>query len=378
MNKQRLEILFQRYLAKTATASEKDEFFELVREPGSTEILQLLSERHAVNMETLIQMPAESSQQILEAVLASENPVNKSPLYVLRPYRRRILRYAAAAVLLLAVSTLMFIIRTGKKEKTLAENKPANIVIKDVPPGHTGAILLLANGETIVLDTAKNGTISDGFTKTPDAISVKKTSIEWATLITQLGRQQQIVLSDGTKVWLNAGSSIKFPVSFTGAERRVEITGEAYFEVAHNAAMPFFVKAGKQEISVLGTHFNVNAYDDEPGIKTTLLEGSVKINNETLLNPGQQFSNGVVSKANLEASVAWVHGYFQFDHADIETVMRQLSRWYDVEVRFEGTPTAEKFGGEIQRNLQLSEVMELLSTLNIHYTINEKSIIIHK
>jgi ferric-dicitrate binding protein FerR (iron transport regulator) len=156
----------------------------------------------------------------------------------------------------------------------------------------------------------------------------------------------------------------------------VEITGEVYFEVAHNATQPFLVKAGNEEIKVLGTHFNVNAYADEQMVKTTLLEGSVKINNNATLHPGEQYGNGTISTVDAEASVAWVFGYFQFDHADIKTVMRQLSRWYDVEVRYEGNTTSELFGGEVQRNLKLSEVLELLSGTGIHYTLNDKILII--
>jgi ferric-dicitrate binding protein FerR (iron transport regulator) len=156
----------------------------------------------------------------------------------------------------------------------------------------------------------------------------------------------------------------------------VEITGEVYFEVAHNATRPFMVSAGKEEIKVLGTHFNVNAYADEQMVKTTLLEGSVKINNKAILQPGEQYGNGIVSKVDADVSVAWIFGYFQFEHADIKTVMRQLSRWYDVEVRYEGRITSEIFGGEIQRNLKLSEALELLSVTGIHYTLNGKMLTI--
>jgi ferric-dicitrate binding protein FerR (iron transport regulator) len=216
----------------------------------------------------------------------------------------------------------------------------------------------------------------DGFTKSGDKITVEDANVEYATLVTPMGRQQQITLSDGTKVWLNAGSSLRFPTRFSGSQRKVEITGEVYFEVAHNATRPFMVSAGKEEIKVLGTHFNVNAYADEQMVKTTLLEGSVKINNKAILQPGEQYGNGIVSKVDADVSVAWIFGYFQFEHADIKTVMRQLSRWYDVEVRYEGRITSEIFGGEIQRNLKLSEALELLSVTGIHYTLNGKMLTI--
>jgi hypothetical protein len=281
--------------------------------------------------------------------------------------------YAAAVVLLIiAGASYVFFHRDTTEKVAVAGNQ----VIRDALPGHNGAVLTLSNGRSIVLDTAKNGRLMDGFTKSGDKITVEDANVEYATLVTPMGRQQQITLSDGTKVWLNAGSSLRFPTRFSGSQRKVEITGEVYFEVAHNATRPFMVSAGKEEIKVLGTHFNVNAYADEQMVKTTLLEGSVKINNKAILQPGEQYGNGIVSKVDADVSVAWIFGYFQFEHADIKTVMRQLSRWYDVEVRYEGRITSEIFGGEIQRNLKLSEALELLSVTGIHYTLNGKMLTI--
>ncbi|MBN8853452.1 MAG: hypothetical protein BGO55_18500 [Sphingobacteriales bacterium 50-39] len=366
MNQQRLEILFQKYLNKTATDAERREFFEFVREPGSYELLQALSEKYPVGED--IRLPDGTSHQILSAVLASEKPAIVQ-LSSRRAARRRWMSYAAAVLLLLAAGTpYLFYHKAAKAPAAVT----GNMVIKDALPGHSGAILTLSDGRSIVLDTAKNGRLEEGFTKSDDRIAVVDTRVEYATLSTPLGRQQQLTLSDGTKVWLNAGSSVKFPTRFSGAQRKVEITGEVYFEVASNATRPFMVTTGKEDILVLGTHFNVNAYPDEPMARTTLLEGSVKVNDKVILRPGQQYGNGIVSEVDTDASVAWVTGFFHFEHADIKTVMRQLSRWYDVEVHYEGKPTAEAFGGEIQRNLKLSEVLDLLSGTGIHYTLNDK------
>jgi len=364
----RLALLFQRYLDKTATDAERTEFFELIRRPGSDEILRSLSEHYRINEDLLIRLPEETSRQILAAVLTSDKPA-PAPVRPFRSVLRPWMRYAAAILFLIVVAAGVSYIISGKNDAgkvTLAGNQ----VIRDVLPGHSGAVLKLSNGRSILLDTVKNGRLAEGFVKSSDAITIEKVSVEYATLFTPFGRQEQIILSDGTKVWLNAGSSLRFPTAFAGTQRRVEVTGEAYFEVARNAAQPFIVKAGSEEIKVLGTHFNVNAYADELSVKTTLLEGSVEINNNTILRPDEQCENGTVSKVDADASVAWVYGFFQFEHADIKAVMRQLSRWYNVEVQYEGKITEERFGGEIQRNLKLSEVLELLSRTGIHYILN--------
>jgi len=372
MDQQRLEILFQKYLNKTATDAERREFFEFIREPGSDHLLQALSEKYPVGEDPLVPLPDDTSHQILSAVLASEkSAITQLPI---RPAaRRRWMSYAAAVLLLLVAGTsYLFYHKTAKAPAAMT----GNVVIKDALPGHSGAILMLSDGRSIVLDTAKNGRLKEGFTKSDSMIAVADTRVEYATLVTPLGRQQQLTLSDGTKVWLNAGSSVRFPTRFSGTQRKVEITGEVYFEVASNAARPFMVTTGKEDIMVLGTHFNVNAYPDESTVRTTLLEGSIRVDDKAVLRPGQQYADGIVSEVDADASVAWVTGFFHFEHSDIKTVMRQLSRWYDVEVRYEGKPTSESFGGEIQRNLKLSEVLDLLSGIGIHYTLNDKILII--
>ncbi|WP_317505115.1 FecR family protein [Flavitalea sp. BT771] len=367
-----MEILFQKYLNKTATDAEKREFFEFVRQPGSGEILRTLSEKYPVAEDPVVQLPDEASHQILTAVLASDKP-DTVKIPAQHAIRRRWMSYAAAVLLLVIAGASYVFFRRDTTEKVVVAG---NQVIKDALPGHNGAVLTLSNGRSVVLDTAKNGKLMDGFTKSGDKITVEDGKVEYATLVTPMGRQQQVTLSDGTKVWLNAGSSMRFPTRFSENQRKVEITGEVYFEVAQNATRPFMVSAGKEVIKVLGTHFNVNAYADEQMVKTTLLEGSVKINDKAILQPGEQYGGGIISKVDADASVAWVYGYFQFEHADIRTVMRQLSRWYDVEVRYEGRITSELFGGELQRNLKLSEVLELLSGTGIHYTLNGKMLTI--
>ncbi|HET6996597.1 MAG TPA: FecR domain-containing protein, partial [Chitinophagaceae bacterium] len=198
-----------------------------------------------------------------------------------------------------------------------------------------------------------------------------------------------MTLSDGSKVWLNAGSSVKYPVTFIGKDRKVEITGEAYFEVTHDPGRPFVVSKGLISVTVLGTHFNVNAYDDEADIKVTLLEGSVKVSELTthhsqLIKPGEQgiaMNNGELTVKNdvdMEQVMAWKNGRFQFNEADLQTVLRQVARWYDVEIVYEGDVPTRQFGGKMQKELNLSEILKILEKNNVHFRIDGKKLIVLK
>ncbi|HXS54891.1 MAG TPA: FecR domain-containing protein, partial [Hanamia sp.] len=186
---------------------------------------------------------------------------------------------------------------------------------------------------------------------------------------------------DGSKVWLNAESSLTFPVAFPGEERKVEITGEAYFEVAHDANKKFIVTKGTTTVQVLGTHFNVNAYDDENSIKVTLLEGSVKVenvNNKVIIKPGEQAQVGkdngikVVNDLDIQQVIAWQKGLFEFNHADLASIMRQVSRWYDVEVIYDGKITEGKFGGGLSKSLPLSAVLKLMEANGVKFQLEGK------
>jgi transmembrane sensor len=275
----------------------------------------------------------------------------------------------------------------------IARNK-----IHDIAPGSNKAVLTLANGKTIVLNGARNGKLAvQGYTainKTADgkvvynadqsASEKAANEVVYNTLTTPRGGQYYLVLADGTNVWLNAASSIVFPATFSGSDREVKITGEAYFEVAHNATKPFKVTANGQTVEVLGTHFNINAYRDEPNIKTTLFEGSIKINSGTgqaILKPGQQAQISenrinVVSDTNMNEAIAWHKGLFEFHDADIQTVMRQLSRWYDVDVSYDGKITDRRFSGKLYRNITALTVADILSYKKIHFRIEGKRIIV--
>jgi transmembrane sensor len=262
-------------------------------------------------------------------------------------------------------------------------------------------MLTLSNGTKIVLDDARNGKIAN-----QSNISITKTNgnqLVYAiapgnsvanngqqayqlqnTISTPNGGQYALILPDGTKVMLNAASSLTYPAAFRGKERVVQLNGEAYFEVAKNKDMPFIVKSGSQTVEVLGTHFNINAYRDEASIKTTLLEGSVRVSagaNSTLIVPGQQASTresnaGEISKytVDVDKETAWKDGLFSFQNEDLKSIMRQVARWYDVKVVYAGNLPNEKFIGEISRTSNLSDVFKILELNNFHFDVEGKTV----
>lgn len=268
---------------------------------------------------------------------------------------------------------------------------------KDIAPGTTGGILVLANGQQIQLDSAGNGLLAvQGAAK----VSSRQGKIIYNaaggngeqlfnTVVTPRSKQYQLVLADGSSVWLNAASSVRFPATFSGDVRRVEITGEVYFEVApllrNGKKVPFIVSTRGMDVQVLGTHFNVNAYPDERTIKTTLLEGSVivtKGNAKQLLKPGEQArldsGNKLVlyKDVDTDGEVAWKNGYFSFDRADLSSVMRQIARWYDVDIVYGGQVPDRRFGGEISRTSNVSQVLKILEESKVHFKIEERRIIV--
>jgi ferric-dicitrate binding protein FerR (iron transport regulator) len=244
----------------------------------------------------------------------------------------------------------------------------------------------------VVLDSLHNGALPDqGGAKVlktgegrlvyqPEKAAAKTV---YNTIVIPSGGEYQVVLPDGTRVWVNAVSTLKFPTAFTGSTRRVELTGEAYFEVAPDSRRPFEVHSGSQTVRVLGTRFNVMAYDDEAVVRTTLLEGSVRVSStsaQVVLHPGQQASLASasgdihVSRVNVEAAVAWKNGLFRFDETDLKTIMRQISRWYDVEVEYSGPVTDRKFTGTMSRNVTLDHVLKVLALSDVHFKVEGRKI----
>jgi transmembrane sensor len=302
-----------------------------------------------------------------------------------------IIKLSAAAVLLITFGAAIYLYSDGPKQQVGSAIRMP-IVQNDVRPGGNKAILVLSNGQEIILDTAKNGqlTISNGvkISKMADgrllySVNAENSSpeISFNTIKTPKGGQYQVLLPDGTNVWINAGSSLRFPTQFAGNQRRVELQGEAYFEVAKNKLKPFKVVSNGQEIEVLGTHFNVNAYANENGTKTTLFEGAVKLNSDngksTMLIPGEEAiltDQFAVTPAKGEEAMAWKNGMFQFENASINQIMRQIERWYDVDVTFEGQPTKDLFRGKVQRKANLSEVLRILELSGIKFDVKGRKI----
>ncbi|GAB3418258.1 FecR family protein [Niabella aquatica] len=379
MNKGRLRLLFKKYIQKDISDTERSEFFHLVHQPMADKILREFSREFDIPDRLWERLPEDATKKILQSIFKNQSPNNKLTVVENADKENvKVVKWwktmaAAVAVLLVIVGAGYYYSGAYIKNKASAIAKE-NRVIKDAPPGKTGAILTLSNGESFLLDTIQNATLKPGIVKSDSVLELNGANELNAMVETPMARQQTLLLSDGTRVWLNAGSSIKFPLAFKH-ERKVEITGEAFFEVSHDARRPFIVKTGKEEIVDLGTRFNVNAYKDEMGVTTTLVEGRVQINNH-ILKPGDQHINNRISKVDVNAVIAWVSGYFYFDHTDLKSVMRQISRWYNVSVEYQGNIPVQYFDGEIQQSLNLSQVLELLNATGIHYTLDGKRLTI--
>lgn len=379
--KKEFQKLVYKYLQGKATPEEK-EFIEKYYQHFDSQ------ERITVSMPAGEKTALEN--RLLQKITGSIKEQQAIPLH-----KRYFFRAAAAAILLLAGtgSYLLFVRSPSKPEQTVSI--PAANDVK--PPGTNRAVITLANGQTIYLDSAANGSLTTQenvqLVKLADGqIAYRGSARETVYNTLTNPRSSKVIditLADGSRVWLNAGSSLVFPVAFTGRERIVSVTGEAYFEVTRNAAMPFKVRKGETEITVLGTRFNVNAYDDENALKITLLEGSVKVSRGpafSVLKPGQQavlsglqgaMAIDVVNEPNLEEIMAWKNGFFLFENADIEAVMLQLSRWYNAEVVFKIRKAHDPLYVKISRDTRLSDVLKALEISGgARFNIEEGKIIV--
>lgn len=393
MYTERITYLTKKFFAGTCNEAEKQELSAWIKQ-NPDEVLADALEKEWDVFESEIRIPDHVSDRILGNILPSapeifsEDSIEKeSTMRYLWP------KIAAAAVIILSLGLYWW---SGQDHKPMAQKSAPVVQLADLPPGGNKAILTLGDGSSIMLDSAKNGNLaSQGNTNVTkskkgeliyNASGNTEEAVVFNTVATPKGGQYHIVLPDGSGVWLNAASSLQFPTSFKGKERKVEITGEVYFEIAHKAKMPFIVKANDAEIAVLGTHFNVMAYSDEKVLKTTLLEGSVKVSRagkSAMLSPGQQArirsisdNINVVDNIDTEKEMAWKRGYFQFQDDNLEDIMRQISRWYDVDVTYEGKPGKETFTGRLPRNGNVSKVFKILSLSGVSCRIQGKSIIV--
>lgn len=389
--KERIKYLLEQFEKGGLSTSETRELWLLVNEEkeGVAEGIEAMISVQEV-LHFLPEEDTSAYDQMLDAILSADRPFKPKKIFLM-PYR-----YWAAAAMLFAVLSLgfYFYIQPARQH-----DRYTSKYADEIKPGGNKAILKLADGSEISLTDAGRGTLADRsgirITKTTDGsvmyqvVSGTEKSEKqprYNTISTPRGGQYQIELPDGTKVWLNAASSLKFPQSFAHMKTRaVELSGEAYFEVFKNKRQPFQVLTGTAEggrsqlIEVLGTHFNVNAYADEASTKTTLLEGLVRVNHGIELRPGEQsvLNQGDVRvvQVDTEEAVAWKNGYFIFTNEDIYSIMRKISRWYDVEVVYEGKITDNTFNGPVSRSSKVSEVLDILElTKTVHFKIEGRRI----
>ena len=317
------------------------------------------------------------------------NKASSSPKYI------RFAKYAAAVLLILTTGLVSYWNINKEKTQVITANKQS--LKDDVAPGSDKATLTLADGSVINLDDLKDGDLKrdkgiviskKGGQVVYRVLEMSGTAMVYNTISTPTGGQFQIILPDGSHVWLNAASSIRFPTSFKGNKRQVELKGEAYFEITKNKNKPFNVVASDMQIEVLGTHFNVMAYSDEETVNTTLVEGLVRVvqnNNSKMLIPGQEAvynkSNGDMNirKVDLEQAIAWKKGLFLFNNTNLSTIMRQLSRWYNIKAKYNGELPSDGYTGLISRNSNLSSVLNMLEMAGgVQFQIEDKYVKVTK
>lgn len=392
-----LKLLYRKYIDNQLSANEIRDLLTALGEISADDLNKMtadvlfeaaeFSENSHDEDQRLAQIFAGVKEKQKQQAMANLQIKQQIPANLIRKKLYTWLSGAAAAILITG-SVIYF---SGgdslEKQATLA----------NLQPGKNKAILTLANGSRITLDDAANGNLAQqsgvqivktkGGQLVYNATPTTANAHEQNTIETPYGGQYTIVLPDHSRVWLNAGSSLSYPVSFADSKSRlVQLKGEAYFEVAKDHVHPFIVKTDKQEVEVLGTHFNINSYTDEPTTLTTLLEGSVRVYSGTdhkILKPGDQAilnTQGLkIGQANTEEVMAWKNGYFRFNDEKIESVMRKIARWYDVEIEFQGEISQEEYNGKISRFKSIAQVLDLLGSTNtVHFKINGRRILVLK
>jgi transmembrane sensor len=387
--------LLDRYISEELS---KDEFGALWQTLSEEEHLGLWEQQTDALLQSggFEDLADPAKQQLVLASILHEEK-RQAPLR--RLPSKKIWWAAASVVLMLAAGAYFWFITPEKKSSTAGQL----ILPNDLPPGKEGAILTLADGTSLLLDSigtgwiaTENGTsvILKNNELSYSPVAASSDSITYNTLSTPRGRQFHVKLPDGTAVWLNAASSIRYPTVFTGKERKVTITGEAYLEVAKDQRKPFIVDVdGEMEVEVLGTSFNVNAYTNEPQINTTLLEGSIKVAkaatekntklNSIQLSPGQQAAMKgeellLMPNPDLKMVMAWKEGYFLFNYTPVDEILRQFARWYDMEVVYEDKAPDFVLSGAIRRDFTLTEAMLTLEKMGLHYRLEGKQLTILK
>jgi transmembrane sensor len=371
----RIEYLLSRYVKKSCSREELEELFTYIEKGNHEELQRFMGEAYQANNT----VPELDFEDIYAQILAPA-PVVRARIFTFA-------RVAAAAiVLLLAGSAYWFANKQPDKNIAAVQQQTHS----DIAPGMNKAVLTLGDGSTVTLDSAGNQVIKQGIRKQNGQLLYAAEGnggiVHYNKLSTPRGGQFQIVLPDGTKVWLNSASTLRYPTAFTGAQRIVELEGQGYFEVAKKASQPFKVMVGHMEVQVLGTDFDIMAYPDESTVNTTLLAGSVKVKEGPalqLLQPGQQavLDNErhaiTVKNADLKKVTAWKNGLFVFNNMALPAILREMARWYDVEIVYAAKPGEELYGGGISRNLNLSGVLDLLEGSGYnHFRIEGRKVIV--
>lgn len=383
MDDQKLIELSDKYLKGIATEEEKKLLHDWYDAIKADEEEMVITE--SLQTEDAIRQSILSGLQQKIHSLPKEK--QQAPIFTLR----KKLAAASVIIFLLAAGYLFFADSQKTNQAVLETVKKSASPL--MAPGGDKAILTLANGTQIVLDSTGNGAlarqgaatiIKNGNQLAYQTRAGETTEILYNTLTVPRGGRYQLVLPDGTAVWLNSLSTLRFPATFTGKERRITITGEAYFEVTKNPDRPFIVAANGIEVEVLGTHFNIMAYTDEEAIKTTLVEGSVKLrsgNKEMIIKPGEQArvaKNGSMNRiadADVEQALAWKNGFFHFNETNIKEIMRQVQRWYDVEVAYQGSTNDLDFSGVFSKKAYAWDLLKVLeATETVHFKIEGKKI----
>jgi hypothetical protein len=381
MSEERITYLLRKRLESSISLKEDIELSKLIAATDDAELsenIRFIWDEY----NPLLGLSSKHSKQMLAKILGTfEKNIPSTPIQKLIPTW---IRYSGAAVLIFAVVGASYFYLFKNNEKKLT----ANISFKgDVAPGRQGAKLKLSDGRIVLIDSAKDGLIATQgglrIYKKNGKIIYEGSSQEtvFNEIITDNGRQWTATLPDGSITWLNAASSIRYPLKFSDKERLVEMTGEVSFKVVHNSLQPFRIKCGAQVIEDIGTEFNVNAYGDESVLKTTIIEGSASVangNKKVIVIAGEEATINTnsqdikVSKANIDASMAWRKGLFSFKDANIQTVMKQIGRWYDVEVKYEGdVPLIHDFSGKMGRNMTLAQTLKALKSMHVNFRIEE-------
>ena len=379
-----------KFAAGTATEAEREAFNNWLQSLSPEAFREVLAQYEAL-LSTQQQLDPHNERMLQNILSKLENEKSIGTVHSLSAGKWW--RYAAAILVLLGIGT-WFLLRKQETPKALASKETtAQPASQDIPPGTAGALLTLADGRTILLDSLQPGAIAEQ----GNHILLKDGELSYAhwqqngsasttlfnTMQTPRGRQFQLTLPDGTRVWLNAMSSIRFPVAFPGNKREVTITGEAYLEVAKEAGKPFMVHSNGITTEVLGTSFNVNAYEDEDATRITLIEGKVKVHDQHKsleLKPGMQArqnSTGIkLAEVDTDQIIAWKNGLFNFNQISLQSGLRQIARWYDVEVIYEKNVPGITFAGKIQRNLSLQQILKGLEDDQVHFRIEGKKLIV--